>query len=83
MVLLLCGECVANRSLLVANGIQNCLFFLVETRDGKRYYDPGPKTPEMQRLNSSFAKLHGASSLSNVVGLGAMVLYAFTLAEMM
>ncbi|EMF16105.1 uncharacterized protein SEPMUDRAFT_147767 [Sphaerulina musiva SO2202] len=54
-----------------------------ETRDGKRYYDPGPKTPEMQRLNSSFAKLHGASSLSNVVGLGAMVLYAFTLAGMM
>lgn len=81
--MLLCGECVANRSLLLANGIQFLSLFLVETRDGKRYYDPGPKTPEMQRLNSSFAKLHGASSLSNVVGLGAMVLYAFTLAEMM
>lgn len=66
----------------MANGIQ-FFSFLIETRDGKRYYDPGPKTPEMQRLNSSFAKLHGASSLSNVVGLGAMVLYAFTLAEMM
>jgi len=52
-----------------------------ETRDGKKYYDPGPKSLEMQRLNSSFMKLHGASSLSNLIGLGAMVYYGFTLAE--
>lgn len=54
-----------------------------ETRDGKKYYDPGPKSPEMQRLNSSFSKLHGASSLSNMVGLGAMIYYGFLLAEML
>ena len=54
---------------------------MTETRDGKKYYDPGPKTPEMQRLNSSFAKLHGMSSLANVVGLGAMLVYGMVLAE--
>lgn len=52
-----------------------------ETRDGKRYYDPGPKSTEMQRLNSSFAKLHGAASLSNVIGLAAMLFYGIVLAE--
>lgn len=54
-----------------------------ETRDGKKYYDPGPKSDEMQRLNSSFAKLHGAASLANLVGLGAMLAYGATLAEKM
>lgn len=57
------------------------LFAYIETRDGKRYYETGPKSIEMQRLNSSFNKLHGASSLSNVVGLGAMLYYGFVLAE--
>ncbi|KAI6867179.1 hypothetical protein KC338_g4513 [Hortaea werneckii] len=52
-----------------------------ETRDGKKYYDPGLKSQEMQRLNSSFSKLHGASSLSNVVGLAAMLFYGVVLAE--
>lgn len=56
---------------------------LLETRDGKKYYDPGPKSTEMQRLNSSFAYLHGAASLSNLIGLGAMIAYGFTLAEKM
>lgn len=53
----------------------------VETRDGKRYYDPGPQSSEMQRLNSSFAKMHGASSLANIIGTAAMIYYGFTLAE--
>lgn len=52
-----------------------------ETRDGQKYYDPGPNSPEMQRLNSSFSKLHGASSLSNVIGLAAMVFYGAVLAD--
>ena len=54
---------------------------MVETRDGKRYHDPGPKTPEMQRLNSSFTYLHSLSSLSNLLGTGAMIYYGFVLAE--
>ncbi|KAK3701492.1 hypothetical protein LTR37_015466 [Vermiconidia calcicola] len=52
-----------------------------ETRDGKKYYDPGEKSAEMQRLNSSFSMLHGLSSSSNLVGLGAMLFYAAVLAE--
>jgi len=52
-----------------------------ETRDGKRYYEAGPKSPEMQKLNTRFATLHGISSLSNVLGLVAMIYYGFTLAE--
>lgn len=52
-----------------------------EEREGKKYYDPGEKSPEMQKLNSSFGKLHGASSLSNVIGLAAMLSYGFILAQ--
>lgn len=37
----------------------------------------------MQKLNSSFMRLHGASSISNLVGLGALLVYGFTLAEKM
>ncbi|KAK0801721.1 hypothetical protein LTR91_013590 [Friedmanniomyces endolithicus] len=54
-----------------------------ETRDGKRYYEAGPKSEEMQKLNSSFTYLHSAASLSNLVGTGAMILYGFVLAEKM
>ena len=54
-----------------------------ETRDGKKYFDPGPKSTNMQRLNSSFAKLHGASALSNMIGLAAMLFYGAVLAERM
>jgi hypothetical protein len=35
----------------------------------------------MQRLNSSFATLHGLSSLFNVFGMGAMVFYGVVLAD--
>jgi len=35
----------------------------------------------MQRLNSSFAKLHGAASLSNVIGLASMLFYGVVLAD--
>ncbi|TKA81324.1 hypothetical protein B0A55_02769 [Friedmanniomyces simplex] len=52
-----------------------------ETRDGKRYHDAGPQSAEMQRLNSSFTYLHSASSLSNLIGTGAIIFYGFVLAE--
>lgn len=55
--------------------------YSIETRDGKKYYDTGPKSAEMQRLNSSFAKLHGASASINLVGLAAMLFYAAVLAD--
>lgn len=47
-----------------------------ETRDGKAAYDKGPHSEEMQKLNREFSILHGVSSLTNLVGLGAMVWYA-------
>jgi len=37
----------------------------------------------MKALNRQFGILHGCSSLSNVIGLGAMVYYAGTLAEIL
>ena len=46
-----------------------------ETRDGKKSYDAGPHSKEMQELNKQFGVLHGISSLINLVGLGAMVWY--------
>ncbi|KAF1985200.1 hypothetical protein K402DRAFT_334990, partial [Aulographum hederae CBS 113979] len=54
-----------------------------ETRDGKKYTDEGPHSQDMQRLNKSFAALHGASTLINLTGLGAMIWYGFTLGSMM
>ena len=50
-----------------------------ETRDGKAAYDKGPHSEEMQRLNRQFSVLHGISSLTNLVGLGAMVWYGAVL----
>ena len=52
-----------------------------ETKDGKRYYEDGPKSAEMQRLNSSFSMLHGLSSSTNLIGLFAMLYYGVVLAE--
>ncbi|KAI6246456.1 Xanthocillin biosynthesis cluster protein D [Erysiphe necator] len=52
-----------------------------ETRDGKKYTDPGPHSEEMQRLNSLFSKLHGISSLLNLMGFISTISYSFTLAR--
>lgn len=52
-----------------------------ETRDGKRSYDNGPHSKEMQALNKQFAILHGVSTVINLVGLGAMIWYGGVLAE--
>ncbi|OAL52798.1 hypothetical protein IQ07DRAFT_584822 [Pyrenochaeta sp. DS3sAY3a] len=52
-----------------------------ETRDGKKSYDAGPHSKEMQELNKQFGILHGISSLVNLVGLLAMVWYGGVLGE--
>ncbi|EOA90083.1 hypothetical protein ACJQWK_07654 [Exserohilum turcicum] len=52
-----------------------------ETRDGKKSYDSGPHSKEMQALNKQFAILHGVSTLINLAGLGAMIWYGGVLAE--
>ncbi|GAB7351257.1 hypothetical protein MBLNU459_g1681t1 [Dothideomycetes sp. NU459] len=52
-----------------------------ETRDGKKSYDAGPHSQEMQKLNRSFATLHTVSTLLNLAGFGAMIYYGFVLGE--
>ncbi|KAI8936644.1 hypothetical protein NX059_007043 [Plenodomus lindquistii] len=52
-----------------------------ETRDGKKSYDAGPHSKEMEGLNRQFSILHGVSSLVNMVGLGAMIWYAGLLGQ--
>ena len=52
-----------------------------ETRDGKKYYDKGPHSPEMEALNKQFMKAHGVSSLLNLGALIATLWYGIGLAE--
>ncbi|ERF68918.1 hypothetical protein EPUS_08078 [Endocarpon pusillum Z07020] len=52
-----------------------------ETRDGKRSYDAGPHSKEMQILNQRFGRMHGVSSLLNMAGGLATVWYGMVLAE--
>lgn len=51
----------------------------VETKEGKKYYDAGEKSAEMQALNKKFGAVHGISSLLNLVGLLSTVAYGATL----
>ena len=52
-----------------------------ETKDGKKSYDSGTQSKEMQRLNKAFGRMHGISALTNLVALGVTVYYGFLLAE--
>ena len=52
-----------------------------ETRDGKKSYDAGPHSKEMQALNKRFGRMHGISSLLNMVGSLATLWYGMVLAE--
>lgn len=52
-----------------------------ETRDGKKSYDAGPQSKEMQSLNRRFGRMHGISSLLNMAGSLATVWYGMVLAE--
>jgi hypothetical protein len=62
------------------DGIASTDIELLETRDGKRYYDPAPHSNEMRKLNTSFATIHGISSLLNLGGYLATIWYGVTLA---
>ncbi|PLN75437.1 hypothetical protein BDW42DRAFT_180694 [Aspergillus taichungensis] len=50
-----------------------------ETRDGKKSYDAPPHSKEMQALNKRFGRVHGVSSLINMVCLGFTIGYGFVL----
>jgi len=51
-----------------------------ETKDGKKSYDPAPHSKNMQTLNKSFGRMHGISSLVNLVCLIATAAYGVTIA---
>ncbi|KAL2810408.1 hypothetical protein BJX63DRAFT_319787 [Aspergillus granulosus] len=52
-----------------------------ETRDGKKSYDPAPHSKEMIALNKKFGRLHGASSLINMITIGVTVYYGVVLSK--
>jgi Domain of unknown function (DUF4149) len=52
----------------------------IETRDGKKSYDSPPHSKEMVRLNKAFGRMHGISSLINLLGFLGTVWYGLTLA---
>jgi len=52
-----------------------------ETKDGKKYYDQGPHSEEMKKLNRKFSTLHGVSSLVNLVEVILTIVYAVTLSK--
>ncbi|PGH15088.1 hypothetical protein AJ79_02614 [Helicocarpus griseus UAMH5409] len=52
-----------------------------ETIDGKKSYDPAPHSKEMLRLNKSFARMHGVSSLVNLAALISTIWYGVVLAN--
>ncbi|KAI9041177.1 DUF4149 domain-containing protein [Aspergillus affinis] len=52
-----------------------------ETRDGKRSYDPAPHSKEMTALNKKFGRIHGLSSLTNLICLGATIYYGASLSK--
>jgi hypothetical protein len=78
-------------SITLLSGLTNIIYFspLVsetmdqryrqETIDGKKSYDPAPQSKEMVALNKRFARLHGYSSLVNMIALLATISYGFFL----
>lgn len=71
------------RSVRTPNAPGGCANAASETRDGKKSYDAGPHSSEMQKLNKRFGMMHGVSSLVNMAALLATVVYGGTLAEML
>ncbi|KAI2792517.1 hypothetical protein POX_b02555 [Penicillium oxalicum] len=52
-----------------------------ETRDGKKSYDAPPHSKEMMALNKKFGRIHGLSSLVNMVSFIATVWYGAILSK--
>lgn len=53
----------------------------LETRDGKKSYDSPPHSKQMQALNKKFGKIHGVSSLLNMVTLLATIYYGVVIGK--
>ncbi|KAI1089654.1 hypothetical protein F5B19DRAFT_466254 [Rostrohypoxylon terebratum] len=52
-----------------------------ETKDGKASYDAKPHSKEMTELNKQFGKIHGISSLANLITLLATIVYGINLSS--
>ncbi|KAF7718435.1 Uncharacterized protein PECH_005916 [Penicillium ucsense] len=52
-----------------------------ETRDGKKSYDAPPHSKEMMALNKKFGRIHGLSSMVNMVSFIATVWYGAILSK--
>ncbi|KAJ5693091.1 hypothetical protein N7462_002514 [Penicillium macrosclerotiorum] len=52
-----------------------------ETRDGKKSYDAPPHSKEMVALNKRFGRVHGISSLVNMLSLIATVYYGAVMSK--
>ncbi|KAF2664050.1 hypothetical protein BT63DRAFT_460351 [Microthyrium microscopicum] len=51
-----------------------------ETKEGKKYWDEGPKSEEMKKLNSDFGKLHGISAMVNLIEILVTMFYGVIIA---
>lgn len=60
--------------------ISKCLTSL-ETRDGKKSYDPAPHSKEMVALNKRFGRVHGISALINLAAFAATLYYGAVLSK--
>jgi hypothetical protein len=54
-----------------------------ETKEGNRFYDSGPESEEIQKLNKRFMRSHGSSSLVSLVEMLMTAYYGLRLAERM
>lgn len=59
----------------------NTFLTCVETRDGKKSYDPAPHSKEMLALNKKFGRVHGISSLINMAAFLATIYYGVVLSK--
>ncbi|KAI1458334.1 hypothetical protein F4805DRAFT_425341 [Annulohypoxylon moriforme] len=78
---------------ILATGLLNLAYLLPETnkitalrreqgtKDGKASYDAKPHSKEMTELNKKFGKIHGISSLANLITLLATVVYGINLSS--
>ncbi|KAI0883640.1 uncharacterized protein GGS22DRAFT_33996 [Annulohypoxylon maeteangense] len=78
---------------IFATGLLNLAYLLPETnkitalrreqevKDGKASYDAKPHSKEMAELNKQFGKIHGISSLANLITLLATVIYGINLSS--
>lgn len=63
------------------SGVQVADILRTERKDGKKSYDPAPHSQEMLKLNKKFGKLHGYSSVLNLVTFVATIIYGIQLSK--